>query len=590
MKVKSIKLLNFLSYESLELKDLDAYNFIVLSGENGSGKSAIIESIIFNLYGKSFRGNIGDLVFKGKEKLSTEIEYTIKKNHIKIIREFQASKKDEDGFFIPFGSNSILKVIVNGKDLTHKKIKTTQEKIIGQFFPYSFDFFCKSHYFRKGILKDDGESLPISDLIEELFEVKKIDLINDKCIKDKRNMAKAFVEEAKNINMKHSRLLQLKNLKNKEDLIIKGNISSRKDLILERVNEGKSLQEINKNIEKDILTNNTKKEELRKERDLKRETKKAIENQLYFEKETLSKKEALFKKQLCSMCERPFSQEDTKKIDTDINNLKESISAKKNKLMIVQKELENAERKLVGVEQTENLFKEKFNKNTIEIKFIKEAVRKIQEEILQYEKEDNGSIINPEEVKKLEKEILKAFNVLTQTSYVYSLYDKITEEMKEGSPFRYYFIRLPELNDLISFYCEYFNLNYSIKLEFNKKGKIDIRIYSKTKDEVFKFANLSQGQSRRTILVILFSVISYLTNNSRHLGVLFFDEILENLDSKGAETVLEYMGHLKQQGLQIFFISHSYVSHIYNSEISDKTFWAEIDELSGASKIKEEKI
>lgn len=60
MVVKSVRLTNFRNYEGLELDFKKNTTLIV--GENGSGKTSVIEAIYLALTGKSFRSGDGEIV------------------------------------------------------------------------------------------------------------------------------------------------------------------------------------------------------------------------------------------------------------------------------------------------------------------------------------------------------------------------------------------------------------------------------------------------------------------------------------------------------------------------------------------------
>ena len=74
MIIKEIKLDCFRSYEFLEIPINKGINLFY--GDNGSGKSSIIESIYFSLTGKSFRTNdTNNLIQKNKNQTQTIIVF-----------------------------------------------------------------------------------------------------------------------------------------------------------------------------------------------------------------------------------------------------------------------------------------------------------------------------------------------------------------------------------------------------------------------------------------------------------------------------------------------------------------------------------
>lgn len=85
MKILNLKLLNFRNYEKLELSFNPAKNIII--GQNGMGKTNIVEAIYVLAFTKSFRGSKEEVIIKTNTDL-TRIEGTVEekfKNDYKVI-------------------------------------------------------------------------------------------------------------------------------------------------------------------------------------------------------------------------------------------------------------------------------------------------------------------------------------------------------------------------------------------------------------------------------------------------------------------------------------------------------------------------
>ncbi len=85
MKILNLKLLNFRNYEKLELSFNPSKNIII--GQNGMGKTNIVEAIYVLAFTKSFRGSKEDVIIRNNTDL-TRVEGTVEekyKNDYKII-------------------------------------------------------------------------------------------------------------------------------------------------------------------------------------------------------------------------------------------------------------------------------------------------------------------------------------------------------------------------------------------------------------------------------------------------------------------------------------------------------------------------
>lgn len=103
MKIINLKLYNFRNYETLSLDFSKKQNIII--GENGSGKTNIVEAIYVLAITKSFRGSLDKVLIKnGKKEMS--IEGTVKD---KISHKFKIALS-ENGKIVKIDDNKIAKL------------------------------------------------------------------------------------------------------------------------------------------------------------------------------------------------------------------------------------------------------------------------------------------------------------------------------------------------------------------------------------------------------------------------------------------------------------------------------------------------
>tara|TARA_R110000737_G_scaffold328115_1_gene342669 strand:- start:2359 stop:3945 length:1587 start_codon:yes stop_codon:yes gene_type:complete len=120
MKIKSIKIQNFYSFESTTVNFNKFTNLVLVKGQNkdaggsnGSGKSAFIEAIYFGLTGKTIRKSTEDSIVHVKHKKKCLVELKLN-DDITIIRQKKPSK---------------LQVFVGKEESTKESIAKTQEYI-----------------------------------------------------------------------------------------------------------------------------------------------------------------------------------------------------------------------------------------------------------------------------------------------------------------------------------------------------------------------------------------------------------------------------------------------------------------------------
>lgn len=103
MKIINLKLYNFRNYESLSLEFSKKQNIII--GENGSGKTNIVEAIYVLAITKSFRGTLDKVLIK-QSKTAMSIEGTIKD---KINHNYKLNLS-ENGKIVKIDKNKIAKL------------------------------------------------------------------------------------------------------------------------------------------------------------------------------------------------------------------------------------------------------------------------------------------------------------------------------------------------------------------------------------------------------------------------------------------------------------------------------------------------
>lgn len=137
----NLKLANFTSYgEKLQELDFTKFKLAAISGLNGAGKSSLLDSITWCVWGTSRAGDSSDdLIHTGSSEMLVEFSFEMDGNQFTVKRT--RSKKG--------GGSTSLELWSKDHNLTEGTIKTTQDKIIN-LLHLTYETFTNSAYLRQG--------------------------------------------------------------------------------------------------------------------------------------------------------------------------------------------------------------------------------------------------------------------------------------------------------------------------------------------------------------------------------------------------------------------------------------------------------
>ena len=143
-----LKMRNFMCYrDNVPALDFTGIHLACLSGDNGNGKSAIIDAMTWALWGKARAKSIDDLIYTTQSEMEVEFEFSVGEQLYRIIRKRSRPKKRTGA-----GQSSLEFQISsdNGfRPITGNTIDQTQEKII-ETLHMDYDTFINSAYLRQG--------------------------------------------------------------------------------------------------------------------------------------------------------------------------------------------------------------------------------------------------------------------------------------------------------------------------------------------------------------------------------------------------------------------------------------------------------
>lgn len=132
MILKRVLLRNFLIHTD-SLVEFNPRGITAIIGENGSGKSSIIEAIYFALFGKSSKGKLTELIKWGKSSAYVELYFENSLGEFKVQREINRHNKGnksivykfENGRYISYYQKNVDKELPKITGLTSKTFQTS---------------------------------------------------------------------------------------------------------------------------------------------------------------------------------------------------------------------------------------------------------------------------------------------------------------------------------------------------------------------------------------------------------------------------------------------------------------------------------
>jgi len=514
----------------------------LIVGENGAGKSTILDALTFSLFGKSFRKiNKPQLVNSVNSKdCVIEIDFKIGKTNYQIRRGIKPN---------------IFEIYINGKMLDQDaKIRDSQVYLEENILKLNYKSFTQT------VILGSATFVPFMqlsandrrDIIEDILDIKIFSSMND-ILKGRASILKdsLFTNEKNRelqdykIDLQDRTIEEAKNTK-------KNSIKLLKEKIKEKKTEQSKFKETNKklSIERDELI-----EEIVDETTITKSRKKfeKLETQLSNNISKIGAEVRWFEtNDVCSTCKQEIDADHKNSIVSEKDNKKQEIE---NALVSIAQEIDTVNTRISVIETKKNQIlsiRSVIDQNTNKGEFIQKNIEEFESEIEAAESDQGNVKTLEKELKALRKTLKELDNERSDLTDTKNYYVVASQFLKDSgvktSIVKYY---LPIMNKLINKYLQ--EMDFYVNFTMDEKFSENIKSRGR---EGFTYASFSEGEKMRVDLALLFTWREIAKmKNSVNTNLLILDEVFDSsLDASGTDEFLKLLNTLG--GNNVFVISH----------------------------------
>ena len=544
IKFQTLSWRNFLSTGNYKTTlDLTRHDNTLVSGENGAGKSTMLDALTFALFGKSFRGiNIPQLPNSINEKeCEVEINFTIGKDEYRVFRSLNPK------IFEIYKNNTLIPQDSKSKDY--------QRILEEQILKMTYKSFCQV------VILGSSNYIPFMQLtaadrrsvVENLLDIDVFSVMNT-LVRAKLQMSKEYIKDIE------YKLEIVKSKVEEKEKLIKTLLQNSSDSMESYKTEIEISQKQIKELQKE---NEISQEKINKLNDTLKDKDvvpknlikmEGLEQQLNNKIKTLDKNVKFYEdNDTCPSCKQDIQQHHKECVFEE--KKKEKLGIEEGITELIEK-IQDAEKRLSEINNTlehMDIFEKKINKRQNEINSSQQYIGKMQKSIESVLTEGTEVSETKNELNQLigeGKEHTKRRKELVEDRHYYGIASSLLKDSGIKSKIIKHY--LPIMNKLINKYLA----EMDFFCQFNLDENFNETIKSRHRDE-FTYHSFSEGERLRIDLSLLLAwrEISRL-KNSVNCNLLILDEVFDSsLDAVGTEEFLKLLTSFGSRA-NIFVISH----------------------------------
>ena len=523
--------------------DLDRSSDTLVVGENGSGKSTVLDALCFGLFAKPFRKISKNQLINSVNQKGTEVEveFTVSNKRYRIFRGIKPNK---------------MEIWIDGSLLNQTaKVKDYQDNLEKNILKLNF------HSFTQIVILGSSTFVPFMQLpsqqrreiIEDLLDIKIFTAMNS-LLKERITINKEkFLQVSKAVEVEMEKLIVHQQYLNDIKTANVERVSKLKEQIRISIT---SIENLQKNIDEQNTILDKLQEKITDENEIRDKIQdiRNIESRLE-DKKKIVKKDIEFyaNNDVCPTCTQDITDEiktrqisdkniKLEEIDTAFKKLEEEFN-KVNERLCSIRELSN---NIIQVTQT-------ISEDNNQISSINKYMMKLKDDIEQEESTSHNERDERLKIEKIEKQIIVEEKNKSEVVHQKELLDIAADLLKDkGIKTQIIKQYIPVMHKLVNKYLsamEFF-VDFQLDENFNES------IMSRYRDK-FSYQSFSEGEKMRIDLSLLLTwrAIAKM-KNSASTNLLILDEVFDaSLDAVGCDEFLKLLGTLSQD-TNVFVISH----------------------------------